>query len=96
MARGRQLLGGGFRPCSRYGRPTFWLCEDCGRPACPECATIERVRLGTSDVLHRMCPRCRFEYRSPDVLGTLDSLWMELWQPIETDDPPARSPWRPK
>jgi hypothetical protein len=27
--------GGFFRPCSRCGRRTFWLCEDCGRPACP-------------------------------------------------------------
>jgi hypothetical protein len=58
------LEGGFFRPCTRCGRRTFWLCEDCGRPTCPRCATVERVRVGTSDRLHRMCPRCRFEYRS--------------------------------
>ena len=27
----RHLHEGGFRPCSRCGRRTFWLCEDCGR-----------------------------------------------------------------
>jgi hypothetical protein len=41
---------------------------------------IEPIRLGTSDALHRMCPRCRLEYRSPDLLGVLDGMWMELWQ----------------
>jgi Zn-finger nucleic acid-binding protein len=54
---------GGFRPCCRCGRRTFSLCEDCGRPTCPECATVEITRVGTSDLLHRMCPRCHFEYR---------------------------------
>jgi hypothetical protein len=53
--RGWHVHEGGFRPCSRCGRRLFWLCEDCGRPDCPECATIERVRLGTSDILHCMC-----------------------------------------
>ena len=55
--RGRHLHEGGFfRPCSRCGRRTFWLCEDCRRATCPECATVEIGRVGTSDRLHRMCP----------------------------------------
>jgi hypothetical protein len=34
---GRRLdhEGGFFRPCSRCGRRTFWLCEDCGPPSLP-------------------------------------------------------------
>jgi hypothetical protein len=99
-ARGRYLHEGGFfRPCSRCGRRTFWLCEDCGRPACPECATVERVRVGTSDRLHRMCRRCRLEYRSPDLLGTTEDVWTALCHRIEADallhrrlSPPPPSP----
>ena len=78
--------GGFFRPCSRCGRRTFWLCEDCGRPACPECATVGRVRVGTSNLLHRMRARCRFEYRSPD-LGKLEDVWTGLWLRIEVEGP---------
>jgi hypothetical protein len=64
--RGRHPTEGGFfRACIRCGRRTFGLCEDCYRPTCPECATVELVSLGGSNRLHRMCPRCRFEYRSP-------------------------------
>lgn len=46
-------MAGFFRPCSRCGRRTFWLCEDCGRPACPECATVEGVRVAPA-TLQRM------------------------------------------
>jgi hypothetical protein len=84
--RGKHFHEGGFLPCSHCGRRTFWLCEDCGRPGCPEWATIECVRLGTSDVMHRTCARCRFEYRSPDLLGMLDGLWTDLWRRIEAED----------
>ena len=79
--------GGYFRPCSRCGRRTFWLCEDCNGPTCPECATVERVWVGTSNLLHRMCARCRFEYRSPDLLSALEAVWTKLWQRIEAEDP---------
>jgi hypothetical protein len=82
---------GGFRPCNRCGRRTFWLCEDCARPACPECATVEGVRVGTSDLLHRMCARCRLEYRSPDLHGALENLWTVLWLRMELEDPPISS-----
>jgi hypothetical protein len=71
--------GGFFRPCTRCGRRTFWLCEDCGLRARPECATIERIPMGGQNRLRRMCPRCRFEYRSPDLLGTLENVWTALW-----------------
>jgi hypothetical protein len=81
----------GFRPC-RCGRRTFWRCEDSGRPACPECASVEIVRLGTRNVLYRMCARCRFEYSSPDLLGTLDGLWTALWRRIEAEDPSSAAP----
>jgi hypothetical protein len=88
MAITRDLREGGFfRSCSRCGRRTFGLCEDCGRPTCPECATVERLRVGTSDRFHRMCPQCRFEYRSPDLLGTLEGVWTGLWLRIEVEDP---------
>ena len=63
--RGRHLHEGGFRPCSRCGRRTFSTYEDCGRYACPECCSVEIVRLSTRNVLYRMCARCRFEYSSP-------------------------------
>jgi carbohydrate-binding DOMON domain-containing protein len=43
--------------------------------------------MGRQERLRRMCPRCRFEYRSPDLLGTLDGLWTELWRRIEVEDP---------
>jgi hypothetical protein len=59
----------------------------CGGPACTGCATVERVRVGTSDLLHRMCGRCRFEYRSPDLLGRLEGVWTGLWLRIEVEDP---------
>jgi hypothetical protein len=49
--------------------------------------TVERVRVGTSDLLHRMCARCRFECRSEEILGTLEGLWSELWRRIEAEDP---------
>jgi hypothetical protein len=46
--------------------------------------------VGTNELLHRMCPRCRFEYRSEDLLGTLNSVWTELWRRIEADDRQTR------
>jgi hypothetical protein len=86
--RSRHFHEGGFRPCHRCGRRTFSTCEDCSRYACPECSSVDIVRLGTRNVLYRMCARCRFEYSSQYLLGACAGLWTELWRRIEAEDPP--------
>ena len=72
-------------PCSRCGRPTFGTSEDRGRYACPECSSVEIVRLDTRNVLYRLCARSRFEYSSQNLLGACAGMWTALWRRIELD-----------